>query len=94
MDHGTDPVAANHPGTPQRPDDSRYRRLDLYVLLDGDRGNAKITAVVYGDRGQLVLSRLVLPGLSLASALTTALDVVRENWPELQASRLPFPPSP
>ena len=92
MDDGTDPVRLDRPRPPQPMDGSSYMRIDLYVLLDGDRGRAKVTAVVYGDRGQLVVERLVLPGVALSQALATSIDVLREHWPSLTDHTLPFPP--
>lgn len=88
-----DSPGSNRLRTDKPLDASSYARLDLYVLLDGVRGHAKITTVVYCDRGQLVVGRVVLPRIALDLAMNTALDLAREHWPELGAARLPFGPA-
>ena len=75
-------------------DDTPYRRLDLMVLLDIPRWNAKIQATAYRDRGQLVDGRVVLDRVALDQAMTTALDLLRENFPVIGQASLPFGPEP
>jgi len=85
----------NHPHRLTQPmDDAPYRRIDLMVMLDIAQWTAKIQATAYRDRGQLVSGRVVLTGIGLDGALSTAIDLLRENFPKLGQEQLPFGPEP
>jgi hypothetical protein len=90
MERGTNTNGSDSLRPDQPVDDAPYRRIDLYCMLDGQRRSAKITAVSYSDRGQLVDSRVVLPCVRLDLALATALDLIREHFPSFGAPELPF----
>jgi hypothetical protein len=90
MERGTNTDGFDSVRPDQPVDDAAYRRIDLYCMLDADRRSAKITAVSYLDRGQLVDHRVVLPCVRLDLALATALDLIREHFPSFGAPELPF----